>query len=218
MRSTKLLLLILLSMTYTGLFSQTWQIAIDHYGNCYTIDGSTLTKTFSNNKQTQHYDLPASNFISSIDISNPLRILIFSKEFNSVLFLDNQLSPLGDAFLLEEKGIYNTPVACYASRGGFWIYDGAENKIKHIDSNGLINIESGQLPASNQDPVFMKEYKSNLYLGFAEKGILIFNTYAAYIKTLPLKHDLPALITDSYIIFSKGKDIFIYDRDRKSVV
>ncbi len=200
-----------LLISVQGLSQVNHTVTADHHENIYKIDGTVLRKIQANSSEVFHYDVPSGNFITSIDVSNPMCVLVFSKAFNTILFLDNQLSPLRDAFQLEDKGYFNVPVACYASRGGFWIYDGDEKKIKHFNTDENLDVESGQIPNVKTDPIFIKEVNNKIYLGFAEAGILIFNTYGAYINTLPLKHDKVPVITDKCIIYSKHNEIFYYD-------
>ncbi|NOZ36132.1 MAG: hypothetical protein GXO80_12645, partial [Chlorobi bacterium] len=88
------------------------KIYIDDFDNLYVISGSSLIKFTSDGKQLFSFDSSYSEVISSIDVKNPMKILVFYNNQNKLLFLDNKLSLIGDEIYLENKNIYGNVLIC----------------------------------------------------------------------------------------------------------
>ena len=65
-------------------------IGTDAYKNYYFIKKNTLVKV-GNNKNTSYQNLTLGK-LTFVDIQNPLQIVLFYKDFNTIVLLDNQLN------------------------------------------------------------------------------------------------------------------------------
>jgi hypothetical protein len=184
----------------------------DLHGNTYILSDTHLDKYNQENKITATYDLPSSGYIKTVDVSNPMRILIYSEIFNSVIFLDNQLNAISDAIQLDEKEVYHCAGICTAYRGGFWLFDNDKQQIVHYNDIGNLDIESGQINTENTKPNIIIEYNKYIYLGFEKQSILVFDQYGAYIKRLPLKYENKFILRNNNIIFLKNEKIIQYNQ------
>ncbi|MDA3911919.1 MAG: hypothetical protein PF448_11255 [Bacteroidales bacterium] len=191
------------------LVGQVLDIQHDHHGNEYILKKNRLEKLNAEGKLISVYDLPQTSYISSFDVSNPMRILIFSSDFNQIMFLDNYLSEISDAILLDDYDYYNSLLACTAARGGFWIFDGARNQIVHIDPLGNQDLKSGEI--ENQgNPVLLQVHERQLFLAFDNGNLLIFNTYAGFVKQLPLGFSSLPTVKNDCIYYFKSNVLFQY--------
>src|SRR5574344_1679099 len=66
----------------------------DPLGNLYTVDNYKVKKIDSLGNAIAYYDQSVYGKIASIDISNPLKIMVFYAYRNKVQFLDRSLSPV----------------------------------------------------------------------------------------------------------------------------
>jgi len=73
-------------------------ITSDHLSNCYIISSDKLYKYDPNNQTKFLYSDMSLGEISSVDASDPYKILLFYKELSEIIFLDNTLSALGNHF------------------------------------------------------------------------------------------------------------------------
>ena len=72
--------------------------------------------------------------IDQVDVSNPLRPLLFYKDQGLIIVLDNTLSQQKNPISLNELGLYQT--SCIANSNfdnGIWLYDVDVNEIIKID-------------------------------------------------------------------------------------
>ena len=184
-------------------------ISTDNLGNVYLIDDNKLTKYDENGNILFTYASLIDGNITGIDVSNPMKILLFYKDFSRIKFLDNKLSVKGDYVGLQDISLEQANLACLSYENSFWVYDPLSIKIYRIDQNLQINQSSSnisQLTGFSFNPSYMIEYNNLLYISDTAKGIFIFDRYAGLTKTIPLKKILFFQIINNKIIFSeKGK-------------
>jgi len=163
-------------------------IEVDHLGNIYTIDGNELKKFSSEKELISNYSDALLGDITSIDVSNPLRLLVFYKEFNQLLYLDQTLSPIADPIDLYTYSDNETQLCCDASSGGFWIYNNDDNQVFLISKRGEILNKSGLLTSYIKDipPSKILEYQEKLYFLIPTQGLLVLNKFGQFLQQIPL--------------------------------
>ncbi len=157
---------------------------VDHLKQIYQIDQQILTKYTE--KDTLSYRNIMLGTIDAVDISNPLRILVFSKSSNSLVFLDNTLSPIGDVILLDQLNAFDVAAVCNAQTNGFWLYNTHKRCLEHYDSQLKLTHQSAQI-ASEQafkfSDMMLQSQNGNVFLYQPNKGILKFDRFGLYLKT-----------------------------------
>lgn len=167
-------------------------ISVDPFENIYVISKNSVKKS---NNQFQNEKVYTNNNlgeISGIDVQNPFKILLFYKDYNMVIFLDNTLNILGSPLKLDDIGIYNCQLACNSNFGGFWVFDQTQNQIAYIDKNLQIIHQSGNIGLINDSKLnanYMVEYNQNVYLNFPGQNVLVFNKYGGFLKKIPVSSD-----------------------------
>ncbi len=111
------------------------KIYVDNFENIFVISGSTLIKYNSEGLRLSSYTDSYNESISLIDIKNPLKLLVYFENQNRIIFLDNNLNPVGHELLLETKSLFGNILVCSAENGGIWIFDSSENTIIKYDSS-----------------------------------------------------------------------------------
>jgi len=211
MQNTRIVIaLVLLLVIVFCAQGQVIDIQHDHYGNEYVLNENRLEKRNTDGALVGIFDLPQTAYVTSFDVSNPMRILVFSSDFNTVLFLDNYLSQITEAIQLDDFDYYNCLLACSASRGGFWIFDGSRNQIVHIDPLGSQDLKSGEIELVGK-PIFLQEYERQLFLSDDSGNLLIFNGYAGFVKSLPLGFSGCPVVKNDCVYYVKEQVLFCYD-------
>lgn len=163
----------------------------DNQCNIYTVKGNELVKYDKTGKLLYKYSNKNFGNISFVDASNMLRILLYYKDFLQVVFLDNTLSQNGDAVSLEKIGFQQAQLVCSSHNNAMWIYDQQNFALIRLDKN-LENIQqTGNLNALLNDslqPNSLIEYDNRIYLNNPKSGIMIFDIYGTYYKTIPVKN------------------------------
>ena len=84
----------------------------DQFGNVYVIRSGEIKRFDSEYREVAHYSNPYLGKITSIDLSDPLRILIFYKNYNQVVWLDKYLAEIISPVMLDQLGHEQVPVLC----------------------------------------------------------------------------------------------------------
>lgn len=149
-------------------------ISVDNLGNIFVANNSELIKFNSKGEKLTVFSNSMLGAISYIDVTNPLRILVFYTDFNQILFLDRNLAEIGNEINLYEYSDNETELVCSSPNGGFWIYNSNDNQAIHISEYGKKINQSLLLNSfyENQTPSKMLEYNNDLYLLYPELGIL----------------------------------------------
>lgn len=162
-------------------------LTIDHFGNVYIYTSRVIDKYNSSGKLLYTYSITNSSSITSIDVVNPLRILVFLKDINQLLFLDNTLSETGIVLNLNTIELPLTTLVCNSSSKGFWLFDSQNIELIHL-SNSLETLsKSGNLALVLQrdlNVIGMKEFNNEVYL-LSESSILVFDIFGTYSKEIP---------------------------------
>jgi hypothetical protein len=183
----------------------------DGFGNLYVVQNSELIKINIKNNKKLVYSNFSSGKISSIDPSDPFRILVYYKDFNRILFLDKNLTEIMSPISLDDKGIFNAVSVCQSVNGGFWVLDQNSAQLLYLDKHLNIVKKSAVIEEifdQNTDTkqAFMLEKNDYIYVGFENAGLMQFDSYGVYIKTFPLINFTNFQVIDNIIVYySEGK-------------
>ena len=85
--------------------------------------------------------------IYSMDVSNSLKIVVYYKDFTTIVVLDRFLKNI-NTIDLRKYGILQAQAVAVSYDNNYWVFDEVENKLKKIDDNGnTLIINTG--PANN---------------------------------------------------------------------
>ena len=184
-------------------------LTTDDLGNSYLINGSILQKYDAGGTLLKNFSSKNLGTISFIDANDPLKILVFYESFQQIIFLDNMLVPYSDPISLNALGYNRASIACSSHNNGFWIYDQQNSELIRFDQNLQKSQQTGNIPqlyGSEINPNFITEQNGKVFLNDSAKGILVFDLYGTYNKTIFLK-GLNRLQTNN--------DELIYFKDNK---
>lgn len=163
----------------------------DNQSNIYIVKKYELLKYNKSGKLLYKYSNKNFGDITYVDASNMMRVLIFYKDFAQVVFLDNTLSLHGEPISFDKIGFQQVNLVGSSFNNGMWIYDQQKFALVQLNTdyvtaqqteniNNLLNIEL--------QPISLLERDNRLYLNNPETGILTFDIYGTYYKTLPIKN------------------------------
>jgi hypothetical protein len=171
-----------------GFFSE---VAVDQLNFIYLITRGGQLKKYNirGDSMGMFNEVRRLGQLTAIDVSNPMKTLLFYQHFNTGVVLDRFLGrrntlDLRQANLLQVKAISQ------AFDNGYWVYDEQESRIKHLDEKGSITDQFADfrlLFDSLPSPQKIIDQNKNLYLYDPEKGVYIFDYYGSFRKRLPYK-------------------------------
>lgn len=184
----------------------------DNLQNVYMFHGSSLRKYNPQGKLLFTYSDKSYGSIASVDANDPLKLLVFYKDFPEVVLLDNTLSVNGSPFSPADAGFPLTTLACASHDNGVWLYDAQNFQLVRLDVNLSVGQKTGNIAQTlgiNLNPDFLMEYNNFVYLNDSAQGILVFDSYGTYYKTIP--------ITGLTNFEVRGNDLFYVAKNRLHV-
>lgn len=151
--------------------------------------------------------------IASIDVSNPLKIVVFYKNFSTILVLDRFLN-VKATLDLRKQNILQASAVALSFDNFFWIYDELENKLKKLNDNGELVFESTDLRlVFNEIKPIEKiiDSEGKLYLYNKHQGLMLFDYYGAFKKKFAFLGYQNLFIKDKECIGIKDSIVEIND-------
>ncbi len=143
-----------------------------------------------------------------IDATDPFNLLLFYPDYQNIITLDRTMNLAGQ-FNLFNLGLFGVDAVGMASDGNIWLYDAVNFRLKKIRKNGSAILQSSDLSLElNQfiKPNFLLEKDQQVFLNDPNVGIMIFDVFGKYLKTLPLLGlERFQVIGDQLLFFKKGQ-------------
>ncbi|MFO7923980.1 MAG: hypothetical protein R6U58_09840 [Bacteroidales bacterium] len=196
------------------------QFYTDHIENVYFVDGHKIIKMETGTGNIFEYGSFSAGHISSADVSNPFQILIFYRDFNRVVILDNKLSRMRSEIILSDLGIEQASLLCSSGKGGFWVFSDLDNRLVFFDQQLRDSHRSmiiSSITGPHDKPLYMTEAQNQLFLYIPRKGILVFDRFGAYLKTVPYSGPESFQVTGEKIVFFHRGELLSMDIANNSI-
>ena len=197
----------------TPYFSQKDQakyITSDKLQQCYTISKSNeLVKYNAKGVVLFRFNNNRLGELSWVDATDPMNLLLYYPEYMTLITLDRTLNITGE-FQLYDMDIAEVTAVAMANDNNIWLHDLVRARIIKINRQGNILNESGNLNLLFEDitpPNFMMEHDNLLYVNIPDRGILVFDNFAAFVKTIPIKNLKNFQILDKQLIYEEGNTV-----------
>lgn len=186
----------------------------DQMGNIYLATGNSIVKFDAHLSRSAEYSSPRLGNVFSMDVTDPLRILVYYKDHNQVVWLDNYLNEIRSPLLLDELSIDQAEQVCSSSQGGFWVYNGLNAQLEYYDARLQPvhqSMDLNALAGPDLNPAYLIEKNQQLYMGVPGTGVLVFDRFGNYSRTL--SQDMPACfqVIDNYLYYFTGGEFFRVD-------
>ncbi len=192
------------------------KVELDEFQNVYVYDNHTVQKfdksganhfTFSNLRRGD---------IASVDVSNPLRILVHYSDNNEVVFLDNTLSEQNQSVNFNDLEVYDVSLVCSSFQNHLWLYRIAAQKLVRLNKNGEVMNESANiglwLSEDGQNFTHLKESGNYLYLMTEDGLILVFDQYGAFIRKVRIPFSTHYhFYNDKILYLSDKNEVKVFD-------
>ncbi|MCB0791012.1 MAG: hypothetical protein H6595_00485 [Flavobacteriales bacterium] len=162
----------------------------DELGNVYAVHGDELTLFDAAGQERARNSIKTFGAIRTMDAFYSLKPVLFSAEQGQLLMLDNTLSVQGGVIDLSSRGFPQVTLACASVQNAFWLYDQRTPRLVRVDaqlreiaSTGPLDQLIGFVPR----PEEMVELDNWLYVNCPTEGILVFDLFGTYARTLPVR-------------------------------
>lgn len=188
---------------------------VDNLDNVYILNSRNQVKKFDvkGDSVAVFNDIKKFGKATLIDVSNPLKVLLYYKDFATVVMLDRFLNVVNTIDLRKEN-ILQAKVIGQSYDNKIWVYDELEGKLKKIDEDGKLLLETpdfrlllGQAPA----PVKIFDENKYVYIYDSLLGVYVFDYYGALKNNIMIDHWQNFKVAGKYIFGSRAGILYRYE-------
>lgn len=156
----------------------------DNLGNIFLVNKNNQVKKLNQNLDSVAVfnDTRRYGDISLLDVTNPLKIIVYYKDFTSFVVLDRFLN-IRNTVDLRTANIMQAKALAQSYDNHYWVFDELDNAIKKIDDKGNLLLQSPDfriLFSEPYNPASIIDADGLLYLYDNKRGWLIFDYYGTY--------------------------------------
>lgn len=137
---------------------------------------------------------------TSIDATDPFRILVFYQQHRQIEILDNHGSRIGNTINLSSLNLGEVSQVCRSSRGGIWLYHRETNELLLTNSQGSRIISQFSLVShdSKTAPDILVEANGIIYLGFGN-SIERYTPYGVRLEPINISYEHTFIVSNQYL-------------------
>ena len=198
--------------TYSGDIADA---AIDNLDNVYIISSKGQIRKFSASGDSAGIYNQARKFgkLYSLDVSNPLRPLLFYKDFSTVVLLDRFLANRA-TLDLRRYNILRPGAVGLSYDNNIWVFDEYDNKLKKIDEQGNLLMETPDFRTIFPETIRPQKIISDnglVYLADTGMGVFVFDIYGSFQRKIPLKNWQSFAVKENFLIQTHSDEIVVYN-------
>jgi hypothetical protein len=188
---------------------------VDNLGNLFLLTPDNQLKKYNakGDSLSVFNDVRRYGKIAYIDVTNPLKILLFYQEFGTIVMLDRFLNNI-NSIDLRQLGFYQVTCIGLAYDNNIWVYDELAGQLNKIASDGTIINQTNdirQFTDSVPDPVLLTDQGGLVYLFDPQKGAFVFDHYGGFQKLIPLKNWRHFSVINKTLLGWNGHEFLKYE-------
>lgn len=164
--------------------------AVDNLGAYYLITRrNELVKYDENGQWVGNHREQVLGQLRHVDVFNSLQLLLFYPEVSVLLQLDNMLYQT-NRFEVAGLQLSNQSQVCRSFDNNFWIYDERSFRLRKLAFDMRTVVEGEWLQNEISEvlaPTYLAEHAERVYLTDPNVGLLVFDLYGRYLKTMSEK-------------------------------
>jgi hypothetical protein len=152
------------------------EFSVDNLGNIYVINNDNQLKKLSprGDSLAVFNDVRRYGKIGSIDVTNPLKILVYYRDFTTIIELDRFLNII-NTIDLRAQNILQAKAVGLAYDNNVWVFDELDARLKKIGDDGTLQDQTTDFRQrfdSVPDPLSVLERDGLVYLYDSTKGFI----------------------------------------------
>lgn len=205
-----------LEKNYTG---EVTDFTVDNLGNLYLLYASgQLKKLLPNGDSAAVFNnVRRYGKLYAVDVSNPLKLLLYYRDFGTIVTLDRFLN-VRSTLDLRQLNILQAKAVGLSYDSNIWVFDEIAGKLKRIDDDGRVLDESNDFRTmfdSMPSPQTLVDENKSVYLYDPHKGVYIFDYFGTFKTRIPFTGWTDFRVINNTLV---GRDAaFLYRYDEGSL-
>jgi len=188
---------------------------VDNLDNIYLLSSSNQVKKLDANGDSVAVfnDVKKFGQVTLMDVSNPLKVLLYYRDFATIVILDRFLA-IRNTIDLRKHNIFQVRAIGQSYDNKIWVYDEVENKLKKIDEDGTLLQETPDFrqlfdPAPLPQRVFDED--QYVYLYDSSLAVYAFDYYGSLKNKVPINHWQNFKVAGKFIYGSNANMLYRYN-------
>jgi hypothetical protein len=188
---------------------------VDNLDNIYVLNSRNQVKKFNaaGDSAAIYNDVKKFGQATLIDVSNPLRILLYYRDFATVVMLDRFLNQV-NSIDLRKQNVFQAKAIGQSYDNKIWVYDEIENKLKKVDEEGKQLQETPDfrlLLGAAPTPIKIFDENRYVYVYDSLYGVYMFDYFGVLKNTIGIQRWQNFKVTGKYIYGSRSDSLFRYE-------
>jgi len=197
---------------YTGSVAD---FTVDNLGNMYLLyQNGQLKKLQPNGDSAAVFNnVRKYGKVYSVDVTNPLKVLLYYKDFETIVTLDRFLN-VRSTLDLRQQNFQQVKAVGQSYDNNIWIFDEMESKLKRIADDGRLIDQSNDFRSvfdSMPSPETIIDQDKSVYLYDPLKGVYIFDYYGGFKSRIPFTGWTDFKVINHALVGRDGKFLYRYD-------
>lgn len=175
---------------------------VDTFENLYFSTNNILYKKMPT-KIYQYTNLALGN-ISSVSIYNPLELVVFYKDFNSIIILDNTLNEIQKIAFLNK----NISLVAKAGKNKLWLFN-TDTQLLELYNYKTKTVEATSQPQSLLAPNEINGNTNNVWVKTKKNHLKQFNIYGTEIEIVNKIVDAFSVSNSGWIVYESDKELYL---------
>ena len=228
MKRIQIILLLLILLPFTGITQadsifrhiktikgDIVDFTVDNLDNIYILNNSNQIKKYNSNGDSVaiYNDVKKFGRATLIDVSNPLKILLYYRDFATVVMLDRFLNAV-NSIDLRKQNIFQAKAVGQSYDNKIWVYDEIENKLKKVDEDGKLLQETPDfrlLLGAAPSPLKIFDENKFVYVYDSIYGVYVFDYFGSLKNNIMIDHWKNFKVAGKYIFGSRTDTLFRYE-------
>lgn len=186
----------------------------DNLGNIYPITNTNQLKKYSYKGDSMGVFNNVRKFgkLTYIDATNPLKTLLFYKDFRTIVVLDRFLNQV-NIIDLRKQNIFQVRAIAQSYDNNVWIFDEQDSRLRKIGEDGRFISETADLRIVLDEapvPVSISDQSGYVYMYDPQKGMYVFDYYGALKVKLSLLNWTDVQVIGNNILGRKDGHLLQY--------
>ena len=188
---------------------------VDNLGNLYFVyQNGQLKKLRPNGDSLAVYNnVRKFGKLYAVDVSNPLKVLLHFKDFNTIVILDRLLNERS-VLDLRKHNLLQVKAIGQSYDNNIWIFDELDVKLKKIGDDGRTIDQSNdfrQIFDSTPSPSVIIDQDKLVYLYDDQKGVYTFDYYGGFKNRIPFTGWSDFTVINNSLFGRNKSNLYRYD-------
>ena len=188
--------------------------SVDNFGNLFVVTLKNEVLKFNpQGKFLWNYTNKTFGDISQLDVTDPLRVILFYAGFQQIMVLNNNLSEISRYSFNQNPEKQITFIAS-ANNNGFWVYDQINRELRKLTNSFTDDLQTGNIYQRNgfdMQANFMVSDEQYVFINDVKEGVRVFDQYGNFVKTAVIEAENEFEVNGSEIYFFTDQKLMGYN-------